>query len=118
MAILCSLRTVPASHVIYNSFCATINGITTMAEQRVLVSWIGHADLLAMTDDLGNAGKELREAARISGKYGEKPGPLKTAVTEGRFEKVHLLSNYVDVIHKPFAKWLGCKPVIHPVQLA
>ena len=31
---------------------------------------------------------------------------------------MHLLSNYADVVHKPFAKWLGCKPVIHPVDLA
>jgi len=89
-----------------------------MPEQRVLISWIGHADLLAMIDDLGQAGEELRVAAKIGGKYGEKPGPLKTAVMEGRFEKVHLLSNYPDAVHKPFAKWLGGKPVIHSVDLA
>ena len=89
-----------------------------MAQHRILVSWIGHADLLAMIDDLGEAGEELRAAAKIGGKYGEKPGPLKTAVNEGRFDQVHLLSNYADVVHKPFAKWLGCKPVIHPVELA
>ena len=88
-----------------------------MAQHRVLVSWIGHADLLAMIDDLGAAGEELRAAANIRGKYGEKPGPLKTAVNDGRFDEVHLLSNYAEVVHKPFAKWLGCKPVIHPVEL-
>jgi DNA-binding NtrC family response regulator len=89
-----------------------------MAQYRILISWIGHADLLAMIDDLGAAGEELRAAAKIGGKYGEKPGPLKTAVNEGSFDEVHLLSNYADVVHKPFAKWLGCKPVIHPVDLA
>ncbi|MGA2256489.1 MAG: sigma 54-interacting transcriptional regulator [Thermoguttaceae bacterium] len=89
-----------------------------MPEQRVLISWIGHADLLAMIDDLGQAGEELRVVAKIGGKYGEKPGPLKTAVTESRFEKVHLLSNYPDAVHEPFAKWLGGKPVIHSVDLA
>ena len=89
-----------------------------MAEQRILASWIGHADLLAMIDDLGEAGEELRKAAKIGGKYGEKPGPLKTAVTEGQFDHVHLLSNYPDAVHKPFAKWLGCKPVVHLVELA
>jgi hypothetical protein len=57
-----------------------------MAKQRILVSWIGHADLLAMIDDLGGAGEELRKAANIGGKYGEKPGPLKISVTEGRFD--------------------------------
>lgn len=88
-----------------------------MTEHRTLVSWIGHADLLAMTDDLGEAGKELREAAKITGKYGEKPGPLKTAVIEGHFNHVHLLSNYPDIVNKPFAKWLGGKPNIHSVEL-
>lgn len=89
-----------------------------MPDHRTLVSWIGHADLLAMIDDLGEAGEELRNAAKIGGKYGEKPGPLKTAVNEGKFDQVHLLSNYAEIVHKPFAKWLGCKPVIHPVELA
>lgn len=82
-----------------------------MGEQRILVSWIGHADLLAMIDDLGEAGEELRAAIKLGGKYGEKPGPLKTAVNEGKFDKIHLLSNYPTVVHKPFAKWLGGKPV-------
>ena len=36
-----------------------------MADRRILVSWIGHADLLAMIDDLGEAGEELRTAAKI-----------------------------------------------------
>jgi DNA-binding NtrC family response regulator len=88
-----------------------------MATRRVLVSWIGHADLLAMADDLGESGKELLSAAKITGKYGEKPGPVKTAVASGRFDDVHLLSNYSDIVHKPFSKWLGGKPVIHAVAL-
>jgi len=88
-----------------------------LPNQRVLVSWIGHADLLAMADDLGDAGKELLSAAKITGKYGEKPGPVKTAVASGQFEEVHLLSNYPDIVHKPFSKWLGGRPTIHPVEL-
>ncbi|HKB40641.1 MAG TPA: hypothetical protein VKD72_29720, partial [Gemmataceae bacterium] len=88
-----------------------------MTSRRILVSWIGHADLLAMADDLGEAGKELLAAARITGKYGEKPGPVKTAVSQGQFDEVHLLSNYPEVVHKPFSTWLGGKPIIHPVEL-
>ena len=75
-----------------------------MRNQRILVSWIGHTDLLAMADDLGEVGKELLAAAKISGKYGEKPGPLKTAVTREQFGEVHLLSNYPTIVHKPFAR--------------
>src|SRR5271155_326652 len=89
-----------------------------MAKHSILVSWIGHADLLAMIDDLGEAGQELLAAAKIRGKYGEKPGPLKTAVSQGQFQEVHLLSNYPEIIHKSFVTWLGGKPVIHHVELA
>ena len=88
-----------------------------MSTKRVLLSWIGHADLWAMADDLGETGQQLLAEANVKGKYGEKPGPLKTAVTNGNFDSIHLLSNYADVIHKPFAKWLGGKPIIHPVEL-
>jgi DNA-binding NtrC family response regulator len=70
-----------------------------------------------MADDLGESGKELLAAAKISGKYGEKPGPLKTAVSRGDFREVHLVSNYPAVVHKPFAAWLGGRPVIHSVHL-
>ena len=89
-----------------------------MAESHILVSWIGHADLSAMLEDQKGAAEELRKAVKIPGKVGEKPGPLKTAITEGPFDQVHLLSNYDPVIHKPFAKWLGGKPIIHSVELA
>jgi DNA-binding NtrC family response regulator len=89
-----------------------------MAVPRILVSWIGHADLLAMADDLGEAGRELLAAAKVSGKPALKPGPVKTAVSQGNFHAVHLLSNYAAAVHKPFARWLGGNPTIHPVELA
>ena len=88
-----------------------------MTKRRILVSWIGHADLLAMGDDLGETGKEMLAAVHVSGKYGQKPGPVKTAFSSGQFDEVHLLSNYPEIIHKPFAKWLGGKPTIHAVDL-
>jgi DNA-binding NtrC family response regulator len=88
-----------------------------MQVRRILASWIGNADLLAMADDLGEGGQELLTAAKVRGKYGEKPGPLKTAVSQGSFEEIHLLSNYPEIVHKPFATWLGCEPVIHQVEL-
>lgn len=89
-----------------------------MPTHRTLISWIGHADLQAMTDDLGEEGTRLRELCKVSGKYGEKPGPLKTAVNEGHFDEAHLICNYPEPVHKPFAKWLGGKVVIHAVDLA
>jgi DNA-binding NtrC family response regulator len=88
-----------------------------MSRSRILVSWIGHADLLAMADDLGEDGKKLLAEAKIGGKNVEKPGPLKTAVSRERFDEVHLLSDFAKVVNRPFANWLGSKPVVHAVEL-
>lgn len=88
-----------------------------MPARQILVSWIGHADLLAMADDLGDPGRELLRTAKIAGKYGEKPGPVKTAVSSGRFEEVHLLSNYPEAVHCPFVTWVGGNARVHPVAL-
>lgn len=89
-----------------------------MAESHILVSWIGHADLSAMIEDLGEAGNDLRLIAKIGPKYGEKPGPIKTAIQHGEFDQVHLLSNYDSRLHDAFADWLGCQPQIHSVKLS
>lgn len=70
-----------------------------------------------MADDLGEAGKDLLAAASITGKYGEKPGPIKTIVGQEKFSQIHLLSNYAEVIHKPFSQWLGEKPTIYAVDV-
>ena len=72
-----------------------------MANQSILVSWIGNADLFGMRNPENK----------------EKIGPLKTAVTLGQFDQIHLLSNYCDADNKGIEKWLGCNPVIHPVEL-
>ncbi len=90
-----------------------------MLKHRTLVSWIGHADLSALADDLGDAGKTLLASVNLrAGKYGESPGPLKSAVIAGRFDEAHLLSNYPESVNKAFAKWIGGKPTIHSVELA
>lgn len=89
-----------------------------MASRQRLISWIGHADIMAMAEDLGEEGKKLLDAAKIRGKYGQSPGPLKTALTAKPFEEIHLLSNYPTTVHRPFAKWLGGSPIIHSVELA
>ena len=90
-----------------------------MLDRRVLVSWIGHADLSAMADDLPEPERSrLIGLAKIPGtRYGEKPGPLKTAVNACSFDSVHLLSNYDSGLHQPFSKWLGAPATIHPAQI-
>jgi hypothetical protein len=89
-----------------------------MPRRTALVSWIGHADLLAMGEDLGDAGRDLLSAARVLGRPVDRPGPIKTALTCRQFEAVHLLSNYPDAVHQPFLTWLGRDAELHRVQLA
>src|SRR3982750_931010 len=89
-----------------------------MPRRNTLVSWIGHADLLAMGEDLGDAGRELLSAARVQGRPVDRPGPIKTALAGGGFEAVHLPTNSREAVHEPFLKWLGRAAEIHRVQLA
>jgi hypothetical protein len=89
-----------------------------MVNERILASWIGHADLSAMADDSPGPERDaILQRAGIRGKYGDGPGPLKTAVTKERFDEVHLLSNYDPALHVLFKRWLGVPAVIHSVQL-
>ena len=82
-----------------------------MPVRRILVSWIGTADLAAMLQDLPEA-----ERARLSGlvkapaKAGDPPGPLKTATSAEAFDHVHLLTNFPRPVNQAFVKWLGCRP--------
>jgi DNA-binding NtrC family response regulator len=89
-----------------------------MPNQKILVSWIGHADLWAMAEDRSEPERSrLLGLAKIPGKYGEKPGPLKTAVNQIAFRAIHLLSNYDPGLHAPFAEWLGGPVTVHPVRI-
>jgi DNA-binding NtrC family response regulator len=89
-----------------------------MNQNRILVSWIGHADLAALLDDEQEPERtRLFRLAKIEANYGEKPGPLKTAVSRESFDHVHLLSNYDEGLHAPFSRWLGVPVTIHPVQI-
>jgi DNA-binding NtrC family response regulator len=88
-----------------------------MPRRTTLVSWIGHADLLAMGEDLGDAGREVLSRIRVQGRPGDRPGPIKTALARGVFDAVHLLSNYPDEVHQPFMEWLGRDADLHRVEL-
>jgi hypothetical protein len=66
-------------------FVSNTNGVVLMAANRILAPWIGHADVLAMTDELPEAEREkLLALADIRSKYGDRPAPLRTASTRGR----------------------------------
>jgi DNA-binding NtrC family response regulator len=89
-----------------------------MATKRALVSWIGHADLGAMCQELSESerAKVLAEI-KLPAKTAERPGPLKTAVVNHVFAEIHLLSNYPKPVNQAFARWLGSPATIHEVTL-
>jgi len=90
-----------------------------MPAKRILVSWIGHADLSAMAEDQKEPERNrLIGLAKLGGKYGERPGPLKTALSQGEFDQIHLLSDYDRGLHDPFLRWLEVPGTIHPVHIA
>lgn len=88
-----------------------------MRTRRLLLSWIGHADLSAMADDKGDDARRVLESVDVRVKPGEKPGPVKTAVNAGTFDEVHLLSNYPKTVNDLFQKWIGGKTTVHSGKL-
>jgi DNA-binding NtrC family response regulator len=89
-----------------------------MASMRVLTSWIGHTDLRAMALD---GDQQVRD--RVAKIVGSQPtardgiGPVKTILTNERFDHVFLLSNYSPDITKEFVRWLGGSPAIRQMKV-
>ena len=86
-------------------------------KRRILVSWIGHTDLLAMARTA--TAKLRKEVAEFVGKDWnvEGSGPVKGLVSGEEFKEIHLISSCPSSINKAFAKWLGQKATIHRVQI-
>lgn len=87
-----------------------------MAKLRLLVSWIGHADLRSMSAHVSE-----KERAAIEKVLGRGPadelGPIKSLLVNERFDEVHLLSNYDPSLGRAFVRWLGTKTEVHQVKL-
>ncbi|MCJ7600194.1 MAG: sigma 54-interacting transcriptional regulator [Desulfobulbaceae bacterium] len=90
-----------------------------MKTKKIILSWLGHTDIISMAESLSRSDKE-RLAGIIGDKFlsGDGWGPVKTLLQQIAFDEVHLLSNYPDWINKKYSAWLECKSVIHSVNLA
>lgn len=88
-----------------------------MASRRVLVSWIGHADLGGMCQDLGPAERtKLSELVQLPERPTRGPGPFKAALELGKFAEIHLLSNYAKPVGRAYARWLNTPIKLHEVE--
>ncbi len=87
--------------------------------RRILVSWIGHRDLRAMTGTPPAPRREQIAAvvgADVEPEQGS--GPVKALLDQEEFSQVHLLSNYQPAATKRFVDWLEHRCAVHQVELA
>lgn len=84
--------------------------------QRVLVSWVGHADLRAFSASL--AERERAELLSVLGQgRSEQPGPLRALLEAESFDEVHVLANYERRWVRAYGEWLGGRAKIHIAKL-
>lgn len=90
-----------------------------MGAARRLVCWIGHADLLAMANELPAADKSrVLAALNVRENPNAKTGPIRTLLEKETFEEIHFLSNYLPALGKQFVGWLGKPAHLHQVDIA
>lgn len=89
-----------------------------MQPRRILLSWIGYADFraLAATLPLEQQAEVLKGLNPPTPLHGQ-AGPLKCLLDQERFEEVHLLTSHGGVRNRLYARWIGGKPVLHPVKV-
>ena len=89
-----------------------------MPARRLLVCWIGHADLTAMANELSE-----EERSRVLTTLNARPnpglqtGPVRTLLAAEPFDEIHFLSNYQPFLAEWFVKWLGVSAEVHQVEI-
>ena len=92
--------------------------------KRVLVTWIGHADLIAYSR-LGSPSKndldlihKLVPASKAAPKPGASDGigPVKALIDKQTFSETHLIGNYEQSMIQHFGEWLEVPFVPHQVS--
>jgi DNA-binding NtrC family response regulator len=89
-----------------------------VAAKRILVSWIGHNDLLGMAMDLpATQQKRVLDLIKRELSTNTQSGPIRTLVDSVEFAEIHLLSNLDPWVNQAYAKWLAQNTRIHAVQI-
>jgi len=104
----------------YNRICTLDTVIcATMPARRLLVSWIGHSDLIAMANELSEE-KRSRVLESLSAHPNPNlaKGPVRTLLEVEFFDEIHLLSNYQPFLAGWFVEWLGARARVHQVEIA
>lgn len=86
---------------------------------KILVSWIGHTDLLAMLPTLEEKqANQLRQVVKNKDGKNASHSPIKTLLESESFDEIHLIDNYSDkAVVKWYLDWLGHKAKVHKVVI-
>ena len=85
--------------------------------EQILVSWIGHADLIAMSRTLPAKQQKVVEAIVDTSRDIKGDGPVKALTSQEKFKEVHLLNSYGNDVAKLVSKWIGGKPKVHSATI-
>src|SRR4051794_8457643 len=89
-----------------------------MKRPRLLVSWIGHTDYLAMASRQDETTqRRVFAALRRESSDVKPPGPIQTALEQESFDGVHLLSNDPEWLSALYAKAVAPGATVHRVEL-
>src|SRR4051794_19540518 len=93
--------------------------VDAMRSRRILVSWVGYADFRALAatlpaDQQAEVLKGLNPPTPLPGQA----GPLKTLLDREQFDEVHILTNYGSLRNRLYMRWIGGRPILHPVKVS
>src|SRR6478736_2587567 len=92
--------------------------VNAMQSRRILMSWIGYADFRALAATLPpNQQTEVLKGLNPPTPLAGQAGPLKCLLAQERFDEVHLLTSHEGVRNRLYARWIGGKPLLHPVKV-
>lgn len=87
--------------------------------KRILVSWVGHADLFGLAVAIPTCAPGVEAATGKSLPRNATPtGPIRAAMDAFEFDAVHLVADLDARLLASLAKWLGSAVTVHRVSLA
>jgi len=85
---------------------------------RILVSWVGYADLLGWAPTLPAAQRsKIEKITKRSARDDGRAGPVRAAVDALEFHEVHLIADLDSRLLANFGRWIGPRTQVHPVRL-
>jgi transcriptional regulator with GAF, ATPase, and Fis domain len=92
--------------------------VQAMQPRRILLSWVGHADLRALAATLPPEQQPgVLEGLNPPTPLPGETGPLKSLLDQEKFDEAHVLTQYGSVKNRPYARWIGGNAVLHRVTV-